>query len=62
MEATRERLALRLADAEGQLQEAKADRKENERDARMAEVIDRMKRSIPGGCNGGGALLAGSLG
>ncbi|KAK9820343.1 hypothetical protein WJX72_009251 [[Myrmecia] bisecta] len=46
--AQREYTAQKLAEVEGQLKNAKADRKENERERKAAEALDSMKRLFPG--------------
>lgn len=47
--AQRERLQRQLEEAEGKLREARADRKEDERDRRKAQVVEDLRRQIPGG-------------
>ena len=47
--AQRDHLQKKLYDGEQRLQEAKADRKENERDRKMREAVTNMKRLFPGG-------------
>jgi hypothetical protein len=48
--AQRDYLAQKLEQVGEQLREAKADRKESERDRRMSEAVDQLKRFFPGEC------------
>ena len=47
--AQRDFLAQKLEEVDGQLREAKADRKESERDRRAGEAVEQLKRFFPGG-------------
>lgn len=48
-------LQAKLMEVEGQLADARADRRENHRERRMAEAVDSMRRLFPGeGLNGVG--------
>ncbi|GAB4822702.1 hypothetical protein N2152v2_009748 [Parachlorella kessleri] len=44
----REKLRAQLEEVEGKLREAKADRKEDERDQKKAAVVEQLRREIPG--------------
>ena len=46
--AQRDFLAQKLEGVDGQLREAKADRRESERDRRAGEAVDQLKRFFPG--------------
>lgn len=51
----REVLQAKLMEVEGQLADARADRRENHRERRMAEAVDSMRRLFPGeGLKGAG--------
>jgi len=41
-------LKLKIAELENQLRELKADRHENERDVRLSQTVDALKRLFPG--------------
>lgn len=45
----REKLRAQLDEVEGKLRDAKADRKEDERDQRKAAVVEQLRQQIPGG-------------
>ena len=46
--AQRDFLSQKLEAVDGQLREAKADRRESERDRRAGEAVDQLKRFFPG--------------
>ena len=48
--AQREFLSSKLENVEGKLKEAKADRRENERERKMRDAVIKMKELFPGAC------------
>ena len=46
--AQRDHLTQALEEAEAKLRDARADRKETERDRRMADAVEQLKRFLPG--------------
>ncbi len=53
----REKLRAQLEEVEGKLRDAKADRKEDERDQKKAQVVEQLRRQIPGALRCGPSLL-----
>jgi hypothetical protein len=62
--AQRDHLSAKLQDVEARLSDAKADKRQSERDRRMAKTAADLKREIPGAWASllGGAKMAGPCG